>query len=48
MTFDERVREICSRYGPDTVVPRSINRARPVLQDSIDRTAVRLAAAQPR
>jgi len=47
-TFDERVAEICSRYGEGTIVPRSINRARPILQESIDRTVERLGAAQPR
>jgi hypothetical protein len=48
MTFAERVAEICSRYGEGSIVQRSINRATPDLQASIDRTAGRLAAAQPR
>jgi predicted hydrolase (HD superfamily) len=48
LTLAERVAEIHSRYGEGTVVPRSIDRARPILQESIDQTVARLGAAQPR
>jgi hypothetical protein len=47
LTFDERITEICSRYGEGTVVTRSISRSRPILRDSVDRTVERLGAVQP-
>jgi hypothetical protein len=47
-SFDERVEEIFSRYRAGSVVQRSIARARPVLAASVERTAARLAAVQPR
>jgi hypothetical protein len=31
VTVEDRLHEICSRYGPDDVITRSIDRARPVL-----------------
>jgi hypothetical protein len=45
VTFDERVAEICERYGPEDVVTFFIRTARPELQAAVDRTEARLRAA---
>lgn len=48
VTFDERLAEIHSRYGPDSLVTRSAAAATPGLRASIERVEWRLtAAAQP-
>jgi putative nucleotidyltransferase with HDIG domain len=50
MTFEGRIAEILSRYGPDDPVHRAITRSRSSLADSVERTEARLAALvlQPR
>ena len=49
MTLEERIGEIRRRYQPDDPVHRAITRARPLLQEAVDRTRHRLATwtAQP-
>ncbi|WP_044882853.1 MULTISPECIES: HD domain-containing protein [Frankia] len=47
-SFPDRIAEILSRYGEGSIVHRSISRARPDLQASVDRTSSRLALVQPR
>jgi hypothetical protein len=49
MTLEERIGEIRRRYQPDDPVHRAITRARPLLQEAVDRTQHRLATwtAQP-
>lgn len=47
-SFPERIVEILARYGEGSIVHRSISRARPDLQVSVERTMVRLALVQPR
>ncbi len=47
-TFAERIAEILARYGEGSIVHRSVTRARPDLQTTVERTTARLAAAQPR
>ena len=41
-TFDERIDEILTRYGPDSPVHRAITRARPYLAGCVERTMARL------
>ncbi len=43
MTAEDRLAEIASRYGPDHVVTRSLERARPELLAAVRRTEDRLA-----
>ncbi len=45
VTFEKRLDDILTRYSPDDPVHRTMMRARPVLRESIDRTARRLAGA---
>ncbi|MBE3206514.1 MULTISPECIES: HD domain-containing protein [Parafrankia] len=47
-TFDERIAEILSRYGDGSIVHRSVTRAWPELQATVERTTARLAVVQPR
>jgi hypothetical protein len=41
-TFDQRIDEILTRYGPDSPVHRAITRARPYLSGCVERTMARL------
>jgi putative nucleotidyltransferase with HDIG domain len=41
-TFDQRIDEILTRYGPDSPVHRAITRARPYLAGCVERTMARL------
>jgi hypothetical protein len=41
-TFDQRIEEILTRYGPDSPVHRAITRARPYLAGCVERTMARL------
>ncbi|MEU5104126.1 HD domain-containing protein [Streptomyces sp. NPDC021354] len=45
-TSDARVAEIVSRYGPDTIVGRFIQRAAPEIHATVHRVEGRLSAAQ--
>jgi len=45
VSFEERLADILRRYPPDDPVHRAIVRARPMLRESVDRTARRLAGA---
>lgn len=45
VAFDERLREIQARYGPEDVVTFFIRQARPELQAAVERTEGRLRAA---
>jgi hypothetical protein len=45
VTFDERIREIQDRYGPQDVVTFFIRQAEPELRGAVERTEARLRAA---
>lgn len=44
VTFDERLAEICRRYGMDHTVPRAITAASPEIRAAIDRVVARANA----
>lgn len=43
-TLEERLDEVASRYGPEHVVPRSLARARPCLEQAVARVGALLTA----
>jgi hypothetical protein len=45
VSFDERVKEIQERYGPDDLVTFFIRQAEPELRAAVERTEARLRAA---
>lgn len=45
VSFDERIKEIQERYGPEDVVTFSNRQAEPELRDAVERTEARLRSA---
>ena len=45
VTFDERIREVHDRYGPQDVVTFFIRQAQPELRAAVGRTEARLRTA---
>jgi hypothetical protein len=48
LTYEQRIREILSRYQPDDPVHRTWTKAAPIMREAVERTEQRLAAAQPK
>lgn len=46
VSYSDRLAEILSRYGSDSIVGRAMTRARPAIESAIERTERRLAAAR--
>jgi putative nucleotidyltransferase with HDIG domain len=48
LSYDERIREILSRYEPDHPVHQAWTKAAPIMREAVERTEHRLAEAQPK